>query len=281
MTGEGGSGALFFSGCTLRCSFCQNRQLSRSEVGAALDVEELVDIFLDMEAEGAKNLNFVSATPFLPSIEKAMKSARNRGLSLPVLWNSSGYESLETVERVSAFSDIFLPDLKLLNPVLSGRLFAAKDYPDTAVSVVKKMIELAPLRWEGDELRSGTIVRHLVLPGLMDESCRVLEWFAEHGRGKALLSLMLQFYVPEEISRWKRGVERLESRPISEEEYGRLLGWLDEFGIDEGFIQEPGEDENWWPDFRRPNPFPEEYSRVVWSWNATLGRSPSHEKGDR
>lgn len=285
LTGRGGSGALFFTGCTMRCSFCQNRQLSRGEAGREITEKEFVRICLDLQAEGAENINLVSATPFIPSAEKGLRRARADGLSLPVVWNSSGYELPEQVERLAEFVDIFLPDLKLMDPELSGRLFGAKDYPARARAAVKRMAELRPVRYEdiggrpnsagsaegstgsSGRLISGTIVRHLVLPGLIGETRRVMEWFAAELREQALFSLMVQFCVPDGIPGWNRGVETLENRPLTDVEYGRLLEWLEEFGIEEGFIQEPGGDESWWPDFRRPNPFPPEYSKPVWSWN--------------
>ncbi|HDQ15153.1 MAG TPA: radical SAM protein [Sediminispirochaeta sp.] len=271
LTEGGGSGTLFFSGCTLRCGFCQNVQLSRSEVGAIVDENDLAEIFLEMEARGARNLNFVSATPFLPGIEGALEKARHQGLSLPVVWNGSGYETVETVRRLAGFVDIFLPDLKLLDPPRSGRLFAARDYPRVAVAAIRVMVDAAPLRWEEGELKGGTIVRHLVLPGLIEESLRVLEWCAENLRDRALLSLMLQFSVPPE-SRGRSGRKAgLEYRQVRSDEYDRLLRQLDDLGIEEGFIQEADDEEEWWPNFEDPNPFPAQYSKVVWSCNVPGG----------
>lgn len=275
--GGGGSGTLFFSGCSLRCGFCQNRQLSRSEVGREISQAEFVEICLELQRRGAENINLVSATPFIPSLEAGVAAARAAGLRLPVVWNSSGYELPETVERLAGFVNSFLPDLKLLNPELSGRLFAAADYPERATAAVKRMTELRP----------GSIIRHLVLPGLLHETRRVLEWFAHEVKEHALLSLMVQFAVPEPSGRtdggsrvqgpnpgsaWRRGVSALENRPLTAVEYERLLQWLDELEIDEGFIQEPGDEELWWPDFSRHNPFPPEHSKVVWSWTEGFDR---------
>lgn len=265
LTGEGGSGALFFSGCTLRCGYCQNRQLSRSETGEAVSPEELAELCLRLQAEGAENINLVSGTPFIPSIEWAVRRARREGLRIPVVWNSSGYETLEAVRRLSGFVDIFLPDLKLLDPGLSGRLLSARDYPDAAKAAVLEMAAASRPVFEGEKMRSGTIVRHLVLPGLMNETRKVLEWFSTNIGDRALMSLMVQFFVPGEIRGWQRGVSKLKSRRLTEREYDTLLAWLEEFGIEEGFIQEPGDEENWWPDFTRRNPFPGEYSKVLWS----------------
>lgn len=322
--GGGGSGALFFSGCTLRCGFCQNRQLSRSEVGRQISQREFVEICLELQRIGAENINLVSATPFIPSLEAGIAAARAAGLALPIVWNSSGYELPQVVERLAGFAEIFLPDLKLLNPQLSGRLFAAADYPARAAAAIQRMAALrladgllaespSAGNGPGDSLDngpdkrpdlvpggpqgSGTIVRHLVLPGLLEETRRVLEWFAGEVKQRALLSLMVQFAVPEEgrsaagplhypggstaghasiagraSQAWRRGVSALENRPLTAAEYDRLLQWLDELGIEEGFIQEPGDEEIWWPDFNRHNPFPAKHSKVVWSWKQGFGR---------
>ncbi len=260
----GGSGTLFFSGCTLRCGFCQNHQLSRSEVGREVSQEEFVEICLKLQKNGAENINLVSATPFIPSVEAGIAAARRSGLYIPVVWNTSGYELPEMVERLAGFVDIFLPDLKLLDPYLSGRLFAAKNYPMAAQEAIARMVTLRPVRTPQAASQSGTIVRHLVLPGLLSETRKVLEWFDREVKDRALLSLMVQFAVPEGAAGGR--IAELENRPLSDSEYARLLEWLDELNIEEGFIQEPGNEDIWWPDFACKNPFPSEYSKVVWSW---------------
>jgi putative pyruvate formate lyase activating enzyme len=257
----GGSGTLFFSGCTLRCGFCQNRQLSRSEVGLEITQGEFVEICLKLQQTGAENINLVSATPFIPSLEAGIAAARRSGLRIPIVWNTSGYELPEMVERLAGFVDIFLPDLKLLDSRLSGRLFSAKDYPEVAREAILRMVKLRPVITPHTVSQSGTIVRHLVLPGLLSETWKVLEWFSREVRDRALLSLMVQFAVPE----GGRAAE-LEDRPLTDSEYARLLEWLDELHIEEGYIQEPGDEKMWWPDFTRHNPFPRDYSKVVWSW---------------
>jgi len=273
LAGAGGSGALFFRGCTLRCGFCQNRQLSRGEAGRKISIEEFKRICLELEGQGAENINLVSATPFIPSVEEGIRQAREAGLTLPVVWNSSGYETTGQVERLAGFVDIFLPDIKLLDPALSGRLFGAADYPEVVRPALKKMTELRPFTGSsGGKMTSGTIVRHLVLPGLLEESRRVLEWFSSELREKAMLSLMVQFYVPPELKGWRRGVAAVENRSLLPREYDQLIAWLNEFQIEEGFVQELGENETWWPDFMLYNPFPPNYSRVVWSWTSNGDR---------
>ncbi len=267
----GGSGTIFFSGCTLRCGFCQNRQLSRSEIGQEVSIDEFVEICLRLQNTGAFNINLVSATPFIPSILEGLERARCDGLALPVLWNCSGYESMEAVDALSREVDIFLPDLKLLDTDLSARLFAAPDYPERAAAAVEQMISHGSVEFGPDgTLRRGTLVRHLVLPGLLKQTEEVLRWCADRGvgrsmgRSRGLLSLMMQFGVPDGLRGWKRGVAEIENRPLTPVEYDRLLALLDELGFEEGYIQEPGDEEPWWPDFTRQNPFPAGQAVRVW-----------------
>jgi putative pyruvate formate lyase activating enzyme len=266
LTGTHGSGTIFFTGCTLRCSYCQNRQISAEGLGREISVEECAGLALEMERRGAATVNLVSGTPFLPSLVRAMRTARRRGLQIPVVWNSSGYETEAAVELLAEAVDIFLPDIKSLRPELTGRLSGARDYPEHARRAIRRMVELRPLDYVGQQLVRGTIVRHLVLPGLMEQTREVLEWFAAKHARRALLSLMVQFGVPQEMRGFRRGVAELENRPLTGDEYERLLDWLGETGIEEGFVQEPGEEGLWWPDFERRNPFPPAYSVPVWSW---------------
>jgi len=266
LVGEGGSGAIFFTGCTLKCSYCQNRQISAEGTGTELSVEECAALALELQRRGAATVNFVSGTPFFPSLIEAVRVARKRGLRLPVVWNSSGYELPEAVDALAEAVDIFLPDMKSLRPEVTGRFSAARDYPEAAREAIDRMVERRPLEYEGTRPVQGTIVRHLVLPGLLEQSREVLEWFAEEHARRALLSLMVQYGVPEEAGSAHGGPGGPENRPLSRGEYAQLLEWLDELGIEEGYIQEPGDEELWWPDFTCRNPFPREYSVPVWSW---------------
>jgi putative pyruvate formate lyase activating enzyme len=236
-----------------------------------VSVDELVEMCLNLQTAGALNVNFVSATPFIPGIIEGVRRARLGGLRLPVVWNSSGYETEETVDALSEVVDVFLPDLKLLDRKIASRLFAAPDYPGRAAAAVERMISHGRVEFGLDEtLRRGTLVRHLVLPGLLPQSEEVLRWCAGRGVGRslgrprALISLMMQFGVPDGLRGWRRGVTELENRPLTGAEYERLLDLLDELEIDEGYIQEPGEEEPWWPDFTRYNPFPDGQAVRVW-----------------
>ena len=271
LTGGGGSGTIFLSGCSMSCPFCQNYQISRSGsgsggggIGRVVKPEEFREICQALKEEGAENLNLVSPSHMAPTLAAYMRGVQEVGVMLPVAWNSSGYESVETVDTAAGFTDIWLPDLKTLDEDVSRRIYGIRGYPEAAASAILKMagygrVEVNP---EGRMLR-GLMLRHLILPGELDSTRGVLSWFAEELKGRAWLSLMSQYtpvYIP--------GENRLiPDRQLNESEYERVLEWLEEFGIDDGFVQElvPGED--WLPDFRQPNPFSSDLSRIIWTWD--------------
>ncbi|MCL2480770.1 MAG: radical SAM protein [Spirochaetaceae bacterium] len=266
VTGRGGSGTLFFAGCTLRCKFCQNYQLSREIVGKVTEKDLLSDIMIALQEKGAENINFVTATHFLPSVAEAVSIAKNKGLKIPLVWNSSGYETDETVEMLLEFIDIFLPDLKTMDPDLSGRLFNAKDYPQFATSAILKMTDrkktdFSLIEKEG-VMKEGVIVRHLVLPGEIKNTKEVLKWFSENVKDRAILSLMFQYEPHEPLD----SDSELPRRRIIEKEVDEVYELLDEYGIDDGFIQEFEEGSLWTPDFTKSMPFPGGKEKPVWHY---------------
>ncbi|GHU25882.1 radical SAM protein [Spirochaetia bacterium] len=255
MSQQGGSGTIFVTGCNLGCTFCQNIQISRRGFGRAVDSEEFAGICLKLQEKGAQNLNIVTGSHMAPSIAAGLQRARDQGSSLPVFWNSSAYEKESIVESLSPVVTGYLPDLKTLDPDLADRFFHAPDYPAVAERAIRAMIADRNLHYQGDSLDSGVIIRHLVIPGFLDSTRKVLEWFAEYAQGKALVSVMMQ-YTP-----YGKGPERA----LNEKEYEQVLQWLDALGID-GFYQELVQDEEWLPDFGRTNPFSSELSVPVWHW---------------
>ena len=266
ISGSSGGGTLFFSGCSLHCGFCQNRQLSRGEAGRRVLPEELAEIMVRLQNSGAKNINIVTGTHFVPGILKALEEGERRGLDLPMVWNSSGYETEEAVKLLRPKTALWLPDLKTLDPSLAVRLFGASDYPGIARSLI------LGLRNSGDQRMSGReifwddrpvrlIVRHLILPGLMENTRKVLEFFREIRGEGILISLMTQYSpIPGSPS-------QVPSRPLETAEAELAYRWLEELGIEEGFFQGPPEGENWLPDFTRKDPFPPGYAKKVWWWN--------------
>lgn len=260
VTGAGGSGAVFFTGCTLRCRSCQNAQLSREGFGAELSVGSLADLFLRLQREGAENVNAVTGSHFLPDILAAWQEARRRGLGIPLVWNTSGYETLDAVRALAPHVSFFLPDLKTLDPGLAAYWFRASDYPRRAAEAIRAMAEARPLESgpDGQPLR-GVIVRHLVLPGRLEATREVLAWFADHLAGRALLSLMSQ-YTPIPGG----GVEAPFDRVLRRGEWDAALAALAELGIESGYVQELAPDAGWLPDFTRERPFSAALSRTVW-----------------
>jgi putative pyruvate formate lyase activating enzyme len=235
-------------------------------MGRALSTEEFAALCLRLKARGAENINLVTGSHAAPALAEGLYAARESGLSIPLLWNSSAYESLNSLSILKDLIDVYLPDLKTLDPSLSQRFFQTADYPARAEAAILRMLDYCgELRFNGvGILQSGVIIRHLILPGCGNDTREVIRWFAQHARGRALLSLMTQ-YTPV---RTGASSEEAPSRYISEEEYAAVLSCLDEFAVEDGFLQEPVQDSAWLPDFERPNPFSSKLSLPVWHWKA-------------
>ena len=279
ITAAGGSGTVFLTGCNLGCSFCQNYQISQKGIGRAVSTEEFAEICLALQNRGAENINIVTGSHAAPALALGIEAARKQGLSIPVLWNSSGYEGQETLDILKDFVDVYLPDLKTLDSGIAAKFFNAPDYPDFATKAILKMIEYRKLRFSPERnssyvqetLVSGVMIRHLVIPGFLEATRQILSWFANNCKGRALLSLMTQ-YTPVQTSSPKTrraiagGETEIPSRHISENEYEAVLSMLDEFSIDDGFCQELVTGSDWLPDFNRQNPFSSDLSIPVWHW---------------
>lgn len=232
ISGQRGSGAVFFSGCPLGCQFCQNTQISHQRYGAEISTARLRAIFEDLIAQGAHNINLVTATHFLPSILPALTPK----LPVPVVYNCGGYERVETLRQLEGKVDIYLPDLKYAEADLARRLSHAPDYFPVAVAAIDEMVrQVGPCRFgEDGMLQKGVIIRHLILPGQVQNSLKVLDYIAEHfPKGTVLLSLMAQ-YVPSGRVQHTPPFDR----PISEEEYQAVVDWLYMLGLEDGFLQE-------------------------------------------
>jgi putative pyruvate formate lyase activating enzyme len=254
LSGSGGSGTIFVSGCNLGCGFCQNRQISshnaEEHLGRAVSIEEFTAICLELQKRGAQNINIVTGSHAAVAIVQGLDAAKSAGLRIPALWNSSGYESVETLKILADRIKTWLPDLKTLDDKLAGKFLNAQDYPQAAVRAIQWMMETRP----GD-----VIIRHLILPGCLDSTRSVLRWFADNAHGRAQLSLMSQ-YTP------MKGDTSGPSRYLNEREYETVLGWLGEFGIEDGFCQELVTGSDWLPDFTRANPFSSGLSVPVWHY---------------
>lgn len=235
ISGETGSGAVFFSGCTLRCVFCQNYDISQEGFGKDVSVRGLADIFLRLADQGAANINLVTATHFLPSVLNALDLVRHR-LDIPVVYNCGGYERAETIRRLDGYVDIYLPDLKYLSPAASKRYSAAEDYFTEALPAVREMLRqcgVPGIRSDAGLLKRGVIIRHMVLPNCKDDSIALLRRMKEElPQGSWLLSLMSQYTPFHKAARFPEINRRLTSY-----EYGRVLNEAIALGFD-GYMQE-------------------------------------------
>ena len=240
LAGQGGSGAVFFGGCTLGCRYCQNVAISRGAVGKAMDREELRRLFESLIAQGAENIDLVTPTQYLPTILPALTPK----LSVPVVYNSGGYERPEVLEALAGAVDIFLPDMKYADSALAQALSEAKDYFPVAAAAIRKMAEITgPVEFSGEKVKKGTIIRHLILPGHIENSLKVLDWIGEtFAPGQVLVSLMRQ-YTP------MPGLQPPFDRQITQQEYEAVLSWMYLNDL-EGFTQEEAAaDRGFIPDF--------------------------------
>ena len=240
LAGQGGSGAVFFGGCTLGCRYCQNAAISRGAVGKAMDREELRRLFESLIAQGAENIDLVTPTQYLPTILPALTPK----LSVPVVYNSGGYERPEVLEALAGAVDIFLPDMKYADSALAQALSGAKDYFPVAAAAIRKMAEITgPVEFSGEKVKKGTIIRHLILPGHIENSLKVLDWIGEtFAPGQVLVSLMRQ-YTP------MPGLQPPFDRQITQQEYEAVLSWMYLNDL-EGFTQEEAAaDRGFIPDF--------------------------------
>ena len=261
VTGEHGSGMIFFSGCPLHCAFCQNHQISgiqksgEEPVGIVLSIEELATMMIELQGFGATNINLVTGTHFIPSIIQAIELAQEKSLMLPIVWNSSGYESLEGLALIDPFVDLYLIDVKSLDKVVSAAFCGQACYADHIRPVMAYLKEMHPKVLESpDGTLQGLLVRHLLFPGTIEATKDFLHYFAKELRECAYLSLMVQFVPP---------LGDVAFDEIAEEEYEELLSLLDSLGIEDGFVQELGDNISWIPDFTQDVPFPEGFADVL------------------
>lgn len=237
ISGEHGSGAVFFSGCVMRCAYCQNYEISSENRGVELTEGRLAEIFLELQQKGAQNINLVNPTHFVPQILRAIELAKRRGLSIPTVYNSGGYERVETLRTLDGAVDIYLPDVKYYSEEISKRLSSAPDYFNTAMNAVEEMVQQvgAPRFNEDGAMTGGVIVRHLVLPGLYKDSVEVIRRLGERFGDKILFSLMSQ-YTPFGKAKSSPVFSAL-NRRVTTFEYRKALDAVYEAGL-EGFMQE-------------------------------------------
>lgn len=247
ITGTRGSGTVFFSGCSLRCAFCQNHDISHEGTGKEISVERLGEIFLELQEKGAHNINLVTPTHYIPQIRRAITDARSSGLSIPVVYNSSGYETVEALKTFEGLIDVYLPDLKYFDSKYSLKYSKAPDYFEFASKAILEMHRQVGNPVFNDEgiLVKGLMIRHLMLPGLLFDSKKIVDWVLDNLPEEIYLNLMCQ-YTPM----YKACDYPEINRKLNQKSYDTLVDYAISMGLKNGFIQDfDSANEEYVPDF--------------------------------
>lgn len=235
ISGKRGSGAVFFSGCSLHCVFCQNREISDGKEGKVISKERLSDIFIELADKGANNINLVTPGQYIPDIVWAVNDAKSRGMKLPIIYNTSGYENVTELKLLEGIVDVYLPDFKYMDSTLSARYSRAKDYPSVAKQAISEMVRQQPDVVIDDAtglIQKGVIVRQLLLPGHVNDAKAVLKYLYDTYHDHVYISMMSQF-TPIALKDYPEI-----NRTVTKREYERLVDYALEIGITNAFIQE-------------------------------------------
>ena len=240
ISGENGSGTVFFSGCNLSCVFCQNYKISQNDSGKLISVEELAEEFIKLQEKNVNNINLVTGFMYVPHIVEAVKIAKEKGLVIPIVYNSSGYESIETLKLLEGTVDIYLPDFKYFYNELGEEYSKVKNYVEVVKNALVEMRRQVPENVfdENGIMKKGMIIRHLVLPNHIRNSKRVLKYIKENFDQDILISIMAQYFPTNKANEYKNI-----NRKLNEEEYNDILEYLEILGIENGFIQDLEDDE--------------------------------------
>ena len=251
ISGSKGSGTVFFSNCNLNCVFCQNYEISQKGRGKEITIEELANIFLKQQENGVENINLVTPTSYVVQIIEAIKIARKNGLKLPIVYNTNGYEKIDTIKMLDGYVDIFLPDLKYAEDGLAKKYSKVEDYFEIATNAILEMqrqVGKTILSKEGI-MKKGIIVRHLVLPEYIENSKKVLKWIKEHLNEENYVSVMAQYF-PTYLAKEKEEYKEI-NRKLTKKEWREIEDFIEELDFKNGYVQELGEHEEeyvptWW-----------------------------------
>jgi putative pyruvate formate lyase activating enzyme len=247
ISGDNGSGTVFFSNCNLRCVYCQNFKISQNGYGREVTIEELSAIFLKQQNKGVHNINLVSPTIYVPQIIEALKLAKIGGLKIPVVYNSSGYESIETIKKLNGYVDVYLPDFKYINDDIAFKYSGIKNYSSIAQEAILEMYKQVgiPVLDDCGIIKRGLIIRHLILPNNVENSIGVIKWINDNIGKDVYLSIMAQFFPTYNASKF----EEL-NRKININENKKIEDYLYQLSIENGYIQELGDhEEEYVPNF--------------------------------
>lgn len=234
ISGKNGSGTIFFTGCNLKCKFCQNYKVSQEFLGNEISIEELANIFIDLQHQKANNINLVTGVMYVPQILEAIKIARNNGLKIPIVYNSSGYETKETIKLLDGYIDVYLPDFKYYYNELGQNLSGINNYFEIAKEAILEMYNQVGIP-EFDEkgmIKKGLIIRHLVLPNHIQNSKMILKWISKNINKNVLISIMAQYF-PTNKSLETEDI----NRKLNQEEYNEILNYIEKMNIN-GYIQD-------------------------------------------
>jgi putative pyruvate formate lyase activating enzyme len=235
ISGDKGSGTVFFSGCAMGCVYCQNHNIAKGLAGKSVTIERLADIFIELQEKEANNINLVTPSHYIPQIIDAIRMARQKGLQIPIVYNCSGYEKVETLKLLEGFIDIYLPDLKYMALEPAKRYSHCSNYFEYASEAIKEMVRQVgtPDFDDNDMMKKGVIVRHLTLPGYLEDSKNIVKYLYENFGDTIYISIMNQYTPLSEMERYPEI-----NRKIAEEEYEELIDYAIELGVENGFIQE-------------------------------------------
>ena len=240
ISGRNGSGTVFFSNCNLSCEFCQNYEISQQGLGKEISIERLAEIFIEQQLRGADNINLVSPTSYAVQIIEAIKIAKNNGLKIPIIYNTNGYENIETLKLLEGYIDIYLPDLKYAENDLAKKYSKIENYFEIATSAIKEMYRQVGKN-EYDEngiIKAGIIIRHLILPNHTENSKKVLKWIAENMPKNITVSVMAQYF-PTYKAKEIKDI----NRKITKYEYQKIENYLYSLDLENGYIQDMGNNE--------------------------------------
>lgn len=245
ISGENGSGTIFFSGCNFSCIFCQNYKISQELYGKEITVERLAEIFIEQQEKNANNINLVSPTPYVPLIVEAIKKAKEKGLKIPIVYNTNGYDSIEALKMLDGYIDVYLPDLKYYDSDIAQKYSKCYNYFENATVAIKEMYRQVgtPKFDKNGIIKSGLIIRHLILPGNIMQTKKILNWIKENLPKEVYISIMAQYFPT-----YKAKTDEKINRKITQREYDVVCDLISDF--ENGYIQELGEhEEEYVPNF--------------------------------
>ena len=247
ISGTNGSGAIFFSGCNLKCIFCQNYNISTNNFGKKISINSLATKMIKLQKDGVHNINLVTPTHFIPQIRDSIKQAKKMGLNIPIVYNTGSYEKVNSLKMLDGLIDIYLPDLKYNDDMLAIRYSKAPNYFNTAIDAIEEMYrQVGPVQFDSNGLMTkGVIVRHLLLPGHIDDSKKILEYLHLIYGDNILISIMNQYTPLDNV----KNIDEL-NKTVTEDEYNELIDYAVSIGINNAFVQEGGtQEESFIPDF--------------------------------